>query len=172
MWPFKKQPPPPKKSVPGWVQLATPIIFAIFLGMITFIGNGFSEDIKEIKSQVKEVDERKVDNQTLQLMIKNQAILIQQQKEEAEHKRQEDSKKFEQLQQTQSETLKQLQMIQIQRAYTPIEPEIVSKGSSSISTKEALTPEEFDKYINLKPEVQVKYKRYLEKIGKDVSGLP
>lgn len=168
---FKKQ-PPPKKSIPGWVQLATPIIFALFMAMATFIGNGFSEDLKELKSTVKEVDDRKVDNTTLQLMIKNQAILIQQQKEEAARQREEDSKKFEKIQQTQTEALKQIQTIQMQRVYTPIEPQVVTKGSSSISTKEVLTPEEFDRYINMKPDVQVKYKRYLEKIGKDVSGLP
>ena len=168
MWIFKKQ-PPPKKTVPGWVQLAIPIVFAIFMAMGGFIGSGFSEDIKELKGSVKEVDEKKVDNETLQLMIKNQSILIQQQKEEAERKREEDAKKFERLQQTQAETLKQLQMIQIQKVYTPTEPKIVSSGSSS---KSSLTPEEFDKYINMKPEVQIKYKRYLEKIGKDVSALP
>ena len=161
---------PSKKTLSFWVNLAVPIVFAIFMGMASFIGNGFSEDIKEIKGQIKEVDNSKVDNETLQLMIKNQAILIEHQKEESQRKIEEDAKKFEQIQQTQNETLKQLQLIQMQRYSKPIS--VGAPPSSTIPEKDPLTPEEFDTYIKMEPEVQVKYKRYLEKIGKDISGLP
>ncbi len=45
----------------------------------------------------------------------------------------------------------------------------------SINTERSgaiLTPEEFTQYIEMTPEKRVKYKKYLESTGKDVSGLP
>jgi len=37
--------------------------------------------------------------------------------------------------------------------------------------KKVLTPEQFEKYLTMPPEVQVKYKKYLEAIGYDISGM-
>lgn len=160
---------PKKKTFAFWVNISVPIIFAIFIGLISFIGNGFSEDIKEIKGQIKEVDNTKVDNETLQLMIKNQSILIEQQKEDAAHKREEDTKKFEQIQKTQTETLKQLQYIQMDRTRNPRSSSTVINQNSE---KAVLTPEEFNTYMNMHPEIKIKYKIYLQSLGKDVSSLP
>lgn len=179
-WFRREPPPPPPKKIPAWVQLTTPIIMAIILGLVAFIGNSFSETIKEVKAKVESVDKEKVDNQTLQLMLKNQEMLIRQQKEEADRQRQEDAKKFEAIQKTQGETLKRIETIQREKA---VEPRVVSppsglsvggkSDSSEFQSKgEALSPSEFEKYMSMSPEVRVKYKRYLQKIGKDVSGLP
>ncbi len=38
--------------------------------------------------------------------------------------------------------------------------------------KQVLTPEQFEKYLSLKPEVRVKYKKYLQERGFDIEGLP
>jgi hypothetical protein len=38
--------------------------------------------------------------------------------------------------------------------------------------KQVLTPEQFEKYLSLKPEVRVEYKKYLQQRGFDTSGLP
>jgi len=175
-------PPPPPSKIPGWVSLLTPVIMAIILGLGAFIGNSFSETIKEVKAKVESVDKEKVDNQTLQLMLKNQEILIKQQKEEADRQREEDAKKFEAIQQTQSETLKRIETIQREKTARPVvvaPPANLSIGgkadapaSNSQSKGEALSPEEFEKYMSMEPDIRIKYKRYLQKIGKDVSGLP
>lgn len=39
------------------------------------------------------------------------------------------------------------------------------------SEKKALTPEQFATYMNMKPEVKIKYKKYLENLGYDITGL-
>jgi len=169
---FRREPPPPPPSkIPGWVQLVTPIIMAIVLGLGAFIGNSFSETIKEIKGQVEKVDEKKVDNTTLQLMIERQEMLIKHQQEEADRQRQEDAKKFDQIQKTQTKTLERIEAVQTQKTAisAPSNMRIKAKPTTE---KVALTPEQFEKYMSLKPEVRRKYKQYLESTGKDVSGLP
>ena len=62
---FRREPPPPppKSKIPGWVSIATPIIFAVILGLLGIVYNGLAEEVKE-----------KVDNKTLQLMIEKQEI--------------------------------------------------------------------------------------------------
>lgn len=156
---------------------------AVILGLGAFIGNSFSETIKEVKAKVESVDEKKVDNNTLQLMLKNQEILIKQQKEEADRQREEDAKKFEAIQETQSKTLERIETIQKEKsAPRPVvmsPPANLSIGgkadapaAKSQSRAARLTPEEFEKYMSLKPEVRAKYKKYLQSTGKDVSGLP
>ena len=62
---FRREPPPPppKSKIPGWVGIATPIIFAVILGLLGIVYNGLAEEVKE-----------KVDNKTLQLMIEKQEI--------------------------------------------------------------------------------------------------
>ncbi len=51
-------------------------------------------------------------------------------------------------------------------------PKNFSINTDTERSKVVLTPEEFETYMALKPEVRIKYKKYLENIGKDVSGLP
>lgn len=85
---FRREPPPPPPSkLPSWVQLVTPIIFAIIMALSGLAFNGFADNMKktdaELKSYILKVDEEakkdidelqkeKVDNQTMQLMIKLQ----------------------------------------------------------------------------------------------------
>lgn len=168
MWIFKKkEPPPPQPKVPAWViQLITPIMMTIVLGLVAFIGNGFTESLKDVKTQVEKVDERKVDNDTLRLMIENQNIVIQHQQQEAEKQRQDDAKKFDEIQKTQTKTLERIEAVQTQRAVNYKEPEKFELE------KDLLTPEEFEIYMQMQAEVRKKYKQYLEQKGRDVSCLP
>lgn len=62
---FKKD-PPPKKSMPHWVSLVTPIIFGIIIGLLTVVYNGLANDVEKIEQKM----EQKVDNETLQMQIK------------------------------------------------------------------------------------------------------
>jgi hypothetical protein len=48
----------------------------------------------------------------------------------------------------------------------------IVSAPTEIKLKVVLTPEEFEKYISLPPEVRAGYKKYLKSTGKDVSGLP
>lgn len=42
----------------------------------------------------------------------------------------------------------------------------------TVRVKVILTPDEFEKYMNMTSESRVAYKKYLENTGKDVRGLP
>ena len=62
MWAFTFRKPPPEPKVPRWiVQLITPLILTIFVGMTAFITNGFTEDLKG-----------KANNETVLLYMKKQ----------------------------------------------------------------------------------------------------
>ncbi len=173
-WFRREPPPPPPSKIPAWVQLATPIIMAIVLGLFAFIGNSFSESIKEVKEQVKTVDQEKVDNKTLQLMIQRQDILIQHQQEESERQRDLDSKKFEDIQKTQTKTLERIETMQGEKRSVMISPpsNVSIGGKADVLNKACLTPQEFEKYLSMDPNTRIKYKQYLQSRGKDISGLP
>ena len=49
---------------------------------------------------------------------------------------------------------------------------IGGKSDTIVKPKVALTPTEFTQYMNMTPERRVAYKKYLERMGKNVSGLP
>jgi len=62
---FKKE-PPPKKSLPAWMNLITPVIFGIIIGLLSIVYNGLAHDVEKIEQKM----EQKVDNETLQMQIK------------------------------------------------------------------------------------------------------
>lgn len=80
---FKRQPPPPpppQSKVPGWVQLAVPIVFTAIMGLSAYSFNGYKSHAEMImagnKATIEKVDERikkeldeKVDDRTMQMMI-------------------------------------------------------------------------------------------------------
>ena len=151
---------------------------AVIIGLIALVYNTMAADLKEVETKVEKVDEKKVDNKTLQLMLKNQKMMIEQQKEEAERQREEDAKKFEQIQQTQQKTLERIE--QQQRVAPPKEFRVKSNSenvreerseAARTQHKRTLTPEQFERYLLMKPEIQEKYKKYLESRGYDVEGL-
>lgn len=169
---FNRKPPPPSPKIPIWIiQILTPLIMTIILGLIAFIGSGFSEDIKDIKIQVEKVDEKKVDNETLKFMIQKQELLIEHQQTEAERQRKQDAEKFDQIQRTQTKTLERIEEIAIQ---TPRQVSIKSPPAEVIKQNSSviLTPDEFDRYMKMDENTKLRYKKYLEESGKDVIGLP
>jgi hypothetical protein len=71
-------PPPPPSKAPGWIQMLTPIIFSIIIGLAAFSFNGYRSHAEmrmdENKAKIEKLAEQKVDNQTMQLMIKLQEV--------------------------------------------------------------------------------------------------
>ena len=89
---FKQSPPPPiieSGKVPGWVQLIVPIVFTIIVGLAALSFNGYKshakmideslqQEITRIKDiDIKHLEDTKVDNLTMQLMIKYQQKQIE-----------------------------------------------------------------------------------------------
>jgi len=143
-------PPPPKKGIPGWVNIVTPIIFAIVIGLLTIVYNGLAEELKT-----------KADKEaTLQQIQSNQKIL-------------------EKHQMSLDQTLQVITKIQAERDVAEklrkeMAPPAGFKMMEPATTvqKVTLTPGEFQNYLKMSPTDRVKYKKYLESTGKDVSGLP
>lgn len=143
---FKKK--VPEKPKPFYLRqpVATVAVILTMIGMFVLgpvgvIYKGMTEELQQ-----------KVDNQTLQLMLKNQQTLIEQNKEEAERKREEDTKKFEELQKTQQETLRVIQDLQIRQA-APLQP-----SPTTNTPQPAVTKEVFEYYMSLPPEQQKAFK--------------
>lgn len=69
-------PPPPVSKVPAWVQLAVPIIFAIIMGLAALSFDGYKSHAEmrmdENKASIEKLEDAKVDNKTMQLMIQLQ----------------------------------------------------------------------------------------------------
>ena len=97
---FRREPPPPPPPAPQskvyvWLQITVPIIFAIIMGLATLSFNGYKSHAEmrmdENKAAIMKVSEdtekeldKKVDNQTMQLMIELQKQQIEANKERQE----------------------------------------------------------------------------------------
>ena len=99
---FKKEPPKPlwMRKPFATISIVLALLSALVFAPIGFLYDGVTEELNQ-----------KVDNKTLQLMLQNQTLLIQQNKTENERQREEDAKKFEALQKIQEKTLEELQKI-------------------------------------------------------------
>lgn len=139
---FRREPPPPPKTS-SWIKIAVPITFGCIFALIGIVYNSMAGDVIEIKEHISIVEQKKVDNETLQLMLKNQEMMIIRQKEEADRKREEDAKKFEKLQETQRKTLESIQMIQMQR-----QPGLP-----------AITTEVYQYYMSLTKEQKIEFRK-------------
>lgn len=141
-------PPPPKPTTPTWVKIAIPLVFGIVVGLISIVYNSMAGEI-----------EKKVDNQTLQLMIEKDREAMQ---------RNEDKDK------EQSEAIKENQKAIQQLLVAP--PSTLRVNPDAVTVKKTekptLTPEQFEKYMTMAPDVRAKYKKYLESRGYDIEGLP
>jgi len=150
---FRKPPPPPPKK---WFQqpaIVLSVIAMFILGPVGVIYNSMSEEIK-----------KKVDNETLQLMIQKDREALQRQEEALKQKDSKDEKQDAAI----IENQKTLLLLRQPTGLKVKETETIREVSS---VKKPLPPDLFEKYYSLKPEVQVKYKKYLEAKGYDVEGL-
>jgi hypothetical protein len=151
---WRKPPPPPKPKIPQWVSVVTPIIFAVIAALAGLVYTSMAEEIKNVKESVEKVEQKKVDNQVLKLMIEKDRQALQTQQE---RNKEQDKAIIENQRAIQQLLIRSPKNLVIKR---------------QVDNKKVLPPELFEKYITMKPEIQEKYKLYLEKKGYDVSQLP
>lgn len=154
-WHREPPPPPPRK----WYQqpaIILTIVAMFVLGPVGVIYNGMTEELK-----------KKVDNTTLQLMITKDREALKRQSDELKEKEKKDEKQDAAI----IENQKTLIMLRQQNVAisTPKNMEI-SKEIKKVE-KKPLPPDFFEKFIKLDPEIQAKYKKYLEARGYDTDGL-
>jgi len=151
---FFRKPNPPPPKIPQWVTVTVPIVFAVMIGLIALVYNTMAADVKEIKDNVKLVEEKKVDNTTLKLMLKNQKMMIEQQKDEADRQREEDAKKFDQIQETQTQTLKTIQVMQQRPPIAAPSGFKITGPAQTHEAAKALSFKDFKAYKNASKEDQ------------------
>lgn len=147
MFNFFKQPPPPpepfyKKSPLATAALIFTMVCTLVLGPVGVIYKSMSEELKQ-----------KVDNRTLMLMIEKDRDALK--RHETENQNQDKA------------------IIENQKAIRDIlmKQQIIKPVQSQIQ-KKPLTPEMFTQYYTIKDkEIKLKYKKYLQGKGYDVSGL-
>jgi len=66
---------------------------------------------------------------------------------------------------------RQQMLIEAPKNLTITGPNATIKKVEPKPSKPVLSPEQFEKYMQMKPEIQAKYKKYLESRGYDVEGL-
>jgi len=162
MFEFLKKPPPPPPPIYKRQPIATAAVILTMVGMFVLgpvgvIYNSMSEELK-----------RKVDNKTLQLMIEKDREALKRQEEALQKKQEKDEKQDAAI----VENQKTLLMLRQQTVIVPPKnAEVKTESTITRVEKKPLPPDIFEKYINLKPEVQAKYKKYLESRGYDTEGL-
>lgn len=138
---FKKD-PPPKKSMPPWVSLVTPIIFGIIIGLLTIVYNGLANDVEKIEQKM----EQKVDNETLQMQIK----YLKEKDDEVEEYRKKTDTRLEKL-------IIEMQQMKYQNQGT--QPNVTAPVPQSSSQPDnVITPEQYKFFMSLTPEQQENYR--------------
>lgn len=110
--------------------------------VLTIIGMFVLGPVGFLWNGMAEELKKKADNQTV-------IMLMQQQKEN-------DDRQWQEIRENRNQKLTQ---------------EVMVEKKIKIN-KPTLTPEQFEKYISMSPEVQSKYKNYLQNLGFDITGLP
>jgi len=152
--PFRKPEPPPKKWYAQPALILT-IVAMFVLGPVGVIYNGMSEELK-----------KKVDNSTLQLMIEKDREALQRQGDALKQKQIKDEK------QDAAIVENQKTLIMLRQQTVIIKPQAESRMISNKDVKKKpLPPDFFEKYFKLSPDIQAKYKKYLESRGYDTEGL-
>lgn len=140
---FKKEPPPPPKSkIPGWVNLVTPVIFAIIIGLLSIVYNGLAHDVEKIEQKM----EQKVDNETLQMQIE----YLKEKDGEAEEYRKKTDARLEKL-------IIEMQQMKYQQQANQAPPSIEPQVAPT--TGNVITTEEYNFYMSLTPEQKEAYKK-------------
>jgi hypothetical protein len=141
---FSKPPPPPPKKWYTQPALILTMIAMFVLAPVGAIYNGMTEELK-----------KKADNKTV-------ILLIQQLKEDSDRQWKEIDRNRDRSEQKVISAPKNVEITGPRATIKRVEP----------AQKPVLTPEQFEKYLSMKPEIKVKYKKYLESRGYDIEGLP
>lgn len=162
MFEFLKKPPPPPPPIYKRQPIATAAVVLTLVGMfvlgpVGIIYNGMSEELK-----------RKVDNKTLQLMIEKDREALKRQEEALKEKKAKDEKQDAAIVENQKTLLMLRQQAVIM---APKNVEVKKEATITKVQKKPLPPDFFEKYMTMKPEIQAKYKKYLESRGYDTEGL-
>jgi len=177
---LKPPPPPPiyKRQPIATIAVILTIVGMFVLGPVGYLWNGMAEELKVVKSEVKNLEKEKVDNENL----KDTLTELKQQRKETNDALKDQNNSIQTNQLAIKEILTRQEMLTAPKGFQikgevrtqPVKKIEVEENNINLVEKQkvSLTPEQFERYLSMKPEIRAKYKKYLESTGKDVSGLP
>ena len=175
---FRSEPPPPppiyKRQPIATAAVILTLVGMFVLGPVGYLWNGMAEELKAVKAEVKELEKDKATNEN----VKEALNELKEQRKETQGSIKEQNNAIQKNQVA-------IERILIRQELLPpggFKLKGKSDGPPAESTKEkvnrivkqekpVLTPEQFERYMEMKPEIQAKYKKYLESRGYDINGL-
>jgi len=185
---FRREPPPPppppiyKRQPIATAAVILTMVAMFVLGPIGYLWNGMAEEMKVVKAKIEEVQKEKATNEDVKAALEE---LKAQRKEQAAADKEQNNK----LQTNQlaiKEILTRQEMLTAPKGFelrdrpkdagvtdTPrsTKPKETKMATLKVPEKKTIPPEQFEKYLEMKPENQERYRKYLERRGYDTDGL-
>ena len=173
---FQKPPPPPppfyRRQPVASAALVLTLFSMLIIGPTQYIARGMDAKIDNNSKRIVDIQKEKATNENVKGAITE---LKEQRKEQAEANKEQNKS----IQTNQIAIEKILIRQEVIKAPGGFQIKDSSKSTEEKHTmrevkkvKPTLTPEQFEKYMTMAPDIRIKYKKYLESTGKDVSGLP
>ena len=173
---FRSEPPPPppiyKRQPIATAAVILTLVGMFVLGPVGYLWNGMAEELKAVKAEVKELEKDKATNEN----VKEALNELKEQRKETQGSIKEQNNAIQKNQVAIERILIRQELLppggfKLKGKSDgpppgPEKPKMVTR-----TEKRTLTPEEFSKYMEMKPEHQERYKKYLESRGYDTNGL-
>lgn len=161
---FRKKPPIYKRQPIATAAVILTLVGMFVLGPVGYLWNGMAEELKSVRTKVEVVQKEKVDNENLKATLNE----LKEQRKETREALKDQNKSI----QTNQMAIEKILLRHELESPKGFGLKSTGKSDAVSKSKVALTPTEFNNYMDMTAERRVSYKKYLERTGKDVSGLP
>jgi len=174
---FRQPPPPPPPFYKARPVATAGLVFTLFVTLIVgptqYIARGMDAKIEKNSTNIESIQKEKATNET----VKDTLMELKEQRKEQASANKEQNRSI----QTNQIAIEKI-LIRQEIIKAPSGFGIKAEGKSDspkternvmveAKPKKILTPEQFEKYMTMAPELQEKYKRYLRHKGYDTEGL-
>jgi hypothetical protein len=175
---FRQPPPPPPPFYKTRPVATAGLIFTLFatlvIGPTQYIARGMDAKIEKNATNIESIQKEKATNET----VKDTLLELKEQRKEQAVANKEQNRSIQTNQIAIEKILIRQEIIKAPSGFgiktegKADSPKTERNVLVKAKPKAVLTPEQFERYLSMAPDIRVKYKNYLEQTGKDVSGLP
>ena len=173
---FSPPPPPPpfyRRQPVATAALIVTLFATLIIGPSKYIAQGMDAKIEKNSTNIESIQKEKATNEN----VKDALIELKEQRKESAIANKEQNKSIQTNQQAIQGILIRQKIIKAPSGFNiktepVIKKKVITEENIVVKSKVALTPEQFEKYLSMAPDVRAKYKTYLKEIGKNVSMLP
>lgn len=171
---FQKPPPPPppfyRRQPVATAALVVTLFSVLIIGPTQYIASGMDKKIDANAKRIVDIEKEKATNEN----VKGAIIELKEQRKEQAEANKEQNKSIQTNQIAIEKILIRQEVISAPSGFgikEKADTASVKKNTITEVKKRILTPEQFERYMTMTPEIQEKYKLYLEKKGYDTEGL-